>query len=92
MFETFILIGSGLFALYCYNQTQELKSSLQKQAKAYCEEEIYKIKQSYEFKRSVLEDKLHEANELITKLRASKEKAKVAKKENVIEKALASFI
>lgn len=92
MFETFILIGSGLFALYCYYQKEEFKSSLQKQAKAYCEEEIYKIKRSHEFKISVLEDKLHEANEIIAKLRASKEKGKVVKKENVIEKALASFI
>ena len=35
--ETFILIGSGLFALYCYYQKEEFKSSLRKQAKSYCE-------------------------------------------------------
>ena len=92
MLETIIVIGSGLFALYCYYQKEEFKSSLQKQAKTYCEEEIFKIERSNEFKISVLNDELHAAKEIITKLRASKEKAAVVKKENVIEKALASFI
>jgi hypothetical protein len=92
MFETIILIGSGLFALFCCYQKEEFKSSLQKQAKTYCEEEIFKIERSHEFKISVLNDELHEAKEMITKLRASKEKAVVVKKETVIEKALASFI
>jgi hypothetical protein len=40
----------------------------------------------------VLKDELHEAKEMIAKLRASKEKTVAVKKENVIEKALASFI
>jgi len=92
MLETIILIGSGLFALYCYYQKEEFKSSLRKQAKSYCEEEIFKIERSHEFKISALEDELHEAKEMITKLRASKEKTVAVKKENVIEKALASFI
>lgn len=92
MLETIILIGSGLFAVYCYYQKEEFKSSLRKQAKTYCEEEIFKIERSHEFKISVLNDELHEAKEMITKLRASKEKAVVVKKETVIEKALASFI
>lgn len=92
MFEAFTLIGSGLFALYSYYQAQEFKSSLQKKAKAYCEEEIFKIERNYEFKISVLKDELHAANELVKKLRAAKEKIEVAKGINVIEKALASFI
>ncbi len=92
MLETFILMGSGIFALYCYYQKEEFKSSLRKQAKSYCEEEILKIERSHEFKISVLKDELHEAKEMITKLRAFKKKAEVVKKENGIEKALASFI
>ncbi len=92
MLETFTLMGSGLFALYCYYQKEEFKSSLRKQAKSYCEEEIFKIERSHEFKISVLKNELHEAKEMITNLRASKEKAVVVKSENVIEKALASFI
>ena len=92
MLETFILIGQGLFALYCSYQKEEFKSSLRKQAKTYCEEEIFKIERSYDFKISVLKDELHAAKEIITKLRAIKEKAEVVKEENVIEKALASFI
>lgn len=92
MLETFILMGSGLFALYCYYQKEEFKSSLRKQAKAYCDEEVFKIERSHEFKIIVLKDELHEAKETITKLRASKEKTEVVKKENGIEKALASFI
>jgi len=92
MLETIILTGSGLFAVYCYYQKEECKSSLRKQAKTYCEEEIFKIERSHEFKISVLKDELHDAQEMISKLRASKEKTVVVKKENVIEKALASFI
>lgn len=92
MLETFILIGSGLFALYCSYQKEEFKSSLRKQAKTYCEEEIFKIERSYDFKISVLKDELHTAKEIIKNLRVNKEKAEVVKEENVIEKALASFI
>lgn len=93
MFETFVLIGSGFFALYCHFQNQKLKEKFQKEAGAYYEEEIFKIKRSHEFEISMLEDKLQTAEELVTKLRAKKEKEKkVAKKENAIEKALASFI
>lgn len=92
MLETFILMGSGLFTLYCYYQKEEFKSSLRKQAKSYCEEEILKIERSHEFKISALKDELHAAREIITKLRTSNGKVEVAKKSNDIEKALASFI
>lgn len=92
MLEIFILAGSGLFALYCYYQKEEFKSSLRKQAKSYYEEEVFKIERSHEFKISVIKDELHAAKEIISKLRATKVKAEHVKKENGIEKALASFI
>lgn len=80
--------------MLCFAATKKKNLNLhcKKQAKTYCEEEIFKIERSHEFKISVLNDELHEAKEMITKLRASKEKAVVVKKETVIEKALASFI
>ena len=75
MFETFIFIGSGLFAFYSYYKAQEFKSTLEREAKAYCEEEIYKIKRSHEFNLGVLKDDLHAANETIAKLRVTNKKA-----------------
>lgn len=92
MFEALILIGAGLFCFYCYYQSQEFKSRLEKTAKVYCEEEIFKINRSHEYQTNVLKDELHATKELVSKLRASKEKAEVSKKVSSIEKALASFI
>lgn len=92
MFEMFVFVGSGLFALYSYYQTQEFKTKLQKKANAYCEEEISRIERSCEFKIITLKDEIHSANETIKKLGALKEKERVAKEVNVIEKALANFI
>jgi hypothetical protein len=92
MFETLILMGAVLFALYCYYEKEKFKSSLRNEAKAYFEKEVFKIERSHEFKITALKDELHAAKEIINKLMGSKEKAEVVKKENGIEKALASFI